>query len=511
MVYRADFVAQGSLHPGSFGKPPFHTYLSYFLVRYPIRKMAAAIDLPRGRYLSLELVSLRVLTVLFLLGTIALIFMITRRTWSLFAARSITLVLATSAGFIAYAHFLTADIPVGFWMLLAFYFAQRILYGGGRLDYALAGFLTGIATATKYNGLAVGIAIPVAHVLASRRSSWKGALLDGKLLGGLLMVPLGFILGNPYAVLDYPAFVTDFMYSLSVTPVYEGVTSGTGYLPFFSRMVDLIGLPTFLLSCAFVVFSAYYLVSGRLGPLERNSYALLFSVFALYYLYIGSFPRLPTRFVLPVVPFWVMLAAPVLRNPPRFRILAAGAAIGVLAYNSICSAFVGVRFLEDPRMQAQIWVQQNVPNGSLFEYSAYSPVWNRLPGVDVTKRKMPFVSGRSRLFEEILDEDAWVMQSLEDMEKSGDKPLEWYTQDQLAARDPDYVAVDSRYYLRFISNPYYPSLEQFFLELLNENYGYEIVFDKGASEAPGWIYPRDIDFLDNRITILRRKSPASPG
>jgi hypothetical protein len=511
MVYRLDFVEQGSLHPGAFQKPPFHTYLSYFLVRYPVLKLAAAVHLPRYRYLSLELISSRLLTVLFLLGILVLIFVITRRAWGAFAARGITLVLATSAGFITYAHFLTVDIPVAFWMLLAFYFAQRILYGGGRLDYALAGFLTGIATATKYNGLAVGVAMPVAHLLASRRSSWRQALLDGRLLGGLLMVPIGFIFGNPYAALDYPAFVADFMYNLSVTPVYEGTTSGHGYLLFFSRMVDLVGLPAFVLSCVLVVVSAYCVVSRRVDPCHRISYALPFSVFALYFLYLGSFPRLPTRFVLPAVPFWLMIAGPILRNPPRLRIFAAGTAIAVLTYNLSCSAFVGARLLEDPRMQAQLWVQQNVPSGSLFEYSAYSPVWNRLPGVNVTKRKMPFVSGRSRLFEEILDEDLWVMKSLEDTEKSGEKPLEWYTKDQLAARNPDYIAVDSRYYLRFMANPYYPSMDQFFMELLDEKYGYEIVFAKGTNEVPGWIYPRDIDFLENQITILRRKPTAPPG
>jgi hypothetical protein len=351
----------------------------------------------------------------------------------------------------------------------------------------------------------VGISILIAHLLASPPSPWKQTLLDGKLFVGISMVPLGFILGNPFAVLDYSAFVSDFMYNLSVAPVYEGITSGHSYLTFFSRVIELIGLPAFAVFSILIAFCLYFLLKGKMDSGERKAYGLLFSVFALYYLYIGSYPRLPTRFALPVVPIWMMLAGPVLRVRPRFRFLAAGMGAAILAYNVVCSAFIGERFLNDPRMQAQTWVQQNVPNGILFEYSSYSPVWNRLPGVSVNKRKMPFISGRSRLFEEVLEEDIWAMSSLEEVEKGGEKPLQWYTLDQLMVRNPDYIAVDSLYYSRFMGNPYYPSIEEFFVQLMNEQYPYEIVFDQETGQVPGWLYPKEIDFLTNRITIFERR------
>jgi 4-amino-4-deoxy-L-arabinose transferase-like glycosyltransferase len=100
------------------------------------------------------------------------------KSFGIFSARIVALVFATSAGFIAYSHFLTSDIPVMFWMLLAFYFSINILTRAKLSDYLLAGFFTGIATATKYNGLAIGISIAVAHFLSCSSNSWKTYRLE---------------------------------------------------------------------------------------------------------------------------------------------------------------------------------------------------------------------------------------------------------------------------------------------------------------------------------------------
>jgi 4-amino-4-deoxy-L-arabinose transferase-like glycosyltransferase len=85
------------------------------------------------------------------------------------SAAIIAFAFATSAGFIAYAHFLTVDIPLLFWMMAALWATYRLPLAPGTWNYAIAGFLIGIAIATKYNGLAVGIALLVAHFFATKR------------------------------------------------------------------------------------------------------------------------------------------------------------------------------------------------------------------------------------------------------------------------------------------------------------------------------------------------------
>src|SRR5947207_11220513 len=87
---------------------------------------------------------IRLLTTVLYLGTVALAYNFGCRFYGRFSAAVIGFVLATSAGFIAYAHFLTADSALLFWMLAAFWFAQQITFAPNAWNYGIAGFLTGI-------------------------------------------------------------------------------------------------------------------------------------------------------------------------------------------------------------------------------------------------------------------------------------------------------------------------------------------------------------------------------
>ncbi len=80
-------------------------------------------------------------------------------------------------------------------------------------------------------------------------------------------------------------------------------------------------------------------------------------------------------------------------------------------------------------------------------------------------------------------------------------------------RKPEYIAVNSLYYDRFIDGPsggHYPVIKQFFEDLLDEKYPYKIVFDEETKKYFPWLYPREIDFLRNRMTILKIASPIIP-
>ncbi|MGK4302226.1 hypothetical protein, partial [Klebsiella pneumoniae] len=77
-------------------------------------------------------------------------------------------------------------------MLLTFWSAQNIRLRGSTQDYVLAGVFTGLAAATKYNGLAIGISIVAAHwlsgdprILTSDWSLWRRRLFDLRLVLGV--------------------------------------------------------------------------------------------------------------------------------------------------------------------------------------------------------------------------------------------------------------------------------------------------------------------------------------
>jgi len=235
-----------ALRPGSYGKPPFHTYLNHAFVVWPIAAVLKIARVPTERTKianSAKLVGSRLLTAALYLGTIALAYSLGCGFYGRFSAVLIGFVFATSAGFIAYAHFLTADIPLVFWMLAAFWFAQQLISVPTRWNYGMAGFLTGIATATKYNGLAVAIALVVAHFFATKGESVRRIILSRQLGIGLAMIPVGFLFGCPTALYEPRRFWNDFIYNYTVTPRYGGQPNRTAYLAALGRIPEIVGFP----------------------------------------------------------------------------------------------------------------------------------------------------------------------------------------------------------------------------------------------------------------------------
>jgi hypothetical protein len=49
-------------------------------------------------------------------------------------------------------------------------------------------------------------------------------------------------------------------------------------------------------------------------------------------------------------------------------------------------------------------------------------------------------------------------------------------------------------------------VRRYYGDLLTGKFSYAIVFDADTPRAPKWIYPRTIDHLRGRITILQRKT-----
>ena len=396
-------------------------------------------------------------------------------------------------------------------MLLAFYFAQNICWSGKTINYINAGLFTGIATATKYNGLAVGISIVVAHVLGSSLINWRRLIFSKNLFIGLAMVPVGFLAGNPFALLDYRSFTSDFLYNYIVTPLYDGSAStGSSYGKFFLHFSEIIGFPALMIfGIACLIAICFTFISRNPEQrLSKQGLLLLLSVSLLYYYKFGDFPRLEVRFVLPVVPFWLMLTGPFWQIRWRLSPLLIVLAI-VVSYNMVSSFYVGKHFAKDPRMAAQVWVKQNVPQGSSIESQQYTPKWNLLEGVKLVDARMPIISGRKQTFENNLKLDAWLTAEMKEREQEDAAALQWYSLAALNQRHPDFIALNSIQYSRFLSGRLaaaYPAIAKYFQELIAEKYSYKIVFDQKSEPIPQLLYPQELGFVDNRIIILKEQN-----
>jgi hypothetical protein len=487
--------------------------LNWLLVVAPVSGLGRVLALPAERVVPIEIVASRVVAAGLLLATVALAYGIARAGFGRPAARVVAVVLATSAGVIGFVHQLTADVPTMFWMVLAFHFAARLTRADRTADYVAAGLCTGIAAATKYNGLGVGIAIVVAHALrvwsAAPSRSWAaagGAAVFHRCLWlGLAMVPAGFLLANPYALFDATTFLADVRYNAMVTPVYEG-QHGTSYGAFVARLAELIGAPAIALGLVAAAWALVRVLRGCASAIGGATFWSTLAVVALYYATFGRLPRVETRFVLPIVPFVLLLAAPAVAAVRSRRALAGVVAL-VVAHTVLCAAWIGRRFLDDPRLAAAAWMRAHVPAANAVEADIYSPGEDVAPGAGLRVTTMPFVDGRERLFLEVFPGDAFV-NGTPQQQRAAEGKVAWFSAAALAARAPDYVVVSSLYYDRFVTagrrRELYPEMRAFFTALLAGDAGYRIVFDAETPPLPAFVYPRDVDFLANRATILQR-------
>ena len=507
-----------ALRPSDYMKPPFHTYFNHVLVVWPIDGVMKIAQVPKERMKisnSAKLIGSRLVTIALYLGTIALAYSFSRRSYGRFSAAIIAFAFATSAGFVAYAHFLTADMPLLFWMLAAFWAVHWLVSAPTTRNYAIAGFLIGIATATKYNGLAVGIAFLVAHFFATKGESFRRMILSRQLGIGLGMVLLGFYFGCPTAPYEPKRFWNDFIYNYTVTPRYSGQPDRANHLAALGRIPEIVGIPGAILIAVLAILSCILVLKRRdLSDAATRGFALSSAVFLLYILKIGTFPRTETRYVLPAVPFLILMIGPALQTFERRKWILA-LLVPVLIYNCICSYLVGKRFNNDPRLEAQLWMVKNVPQGSVVESSGTCPHWSSLPNFDaheihlgrtddpippardITDLRLPHMPGRVELFREVFPD--WVQPLVAEKEGHADPRL--FTAAALANRNPDYLAIYSADY-----NVPDKTVRRYYGDFLTGKFPYAIVFDRSTPRAPEWIYPRAIDSLRGRITILQRKT-----
>jgi hypothetical protein len=156
-------------------------------------------------------------------------------------------------------------------------------------------------------------------------------------------------------------------------------------------------------------------------------------------------------------------------------------------------------------MHAQQWVMKNVRPHSTIEGTPYAPDFSKLKGSTVVHVRGPFVTGRSDLFAPLFSADPEMTQRMEAHEM--DEKISWYTCAEFKRRNPEYVAINSLYYSRFIEGPsaeIHPLIQQHFQGLLEEGYPYRVVFDERTPQPGWWLYPKEIDTLENRMTILQR-------
>jgi len=158
----------------------------------------------------------RIVTLLFAAGCIIVVWKAGGRLFGAEGGIAAALLLAATPLFTMNTRFLTADVPMLFWISLVLLFSTHILSGGGRKWYLLGGAALGLAAATRYQGALAAFLIAGAHGMrpldvqgCRERIRAFFATKNLRLAAGISV--LVFLACNPYIVLRPGQFSQEFL------------------------------------------------------------------------------------------------------------------------------------------------------------------------------------------------------------------------------------------------------------------------------------------------------------
>lgn len=234
--------------------------------------------------------------------TVPLAFILARRIWPGTRGRWAGVIGAAFVTFsfnhVKESHHAVTDAALTFFVTLAFLAIVAAVRHGTRTRFAIAGLAAGIACATKYSALPLVPTLAAAHFVASRWTDWR------RLAVALAAVPVGFFIGYPYALLEWPPFLEHlgWMSGFSASRPFDPNARFAMIVKY--SMDSGFGLALALMFAAAAVYTIY-----RRRRLE--SLILVFTVVSLSLLSKTAFAFYP-RYLLPILPLAAVLVGAVI-------------------------------------------------------------------------------------------------------------------------------------------------------------------------------------------------------
>jgi 4-amino-4-deoxy-L-arabinose transferase-like glycosyltransferase len=276
------------------------------------------------------------------------------------------LFLALSYLHVRDSHFGVTDVTATLLALIVVSIAARMNIVTTR-QVVIAGAITGLAAATKYNAAAA--ALPVCWMIATdRTSSWR--VRSARALTLASVAAAAFVIVAPYSVIELSAFTRSLNGISAHLAGGHGPDVGRGWWVHLSSTLRFgVGLP--LLACGVIGLAWQCVRSPRVG--------IAIAIFPLAsYVAIGGGLTVFSRYAIPLVPF-VCLGAAIsvvagaravaerVARPQWAPAIAWLAAI-VVVLPSARSAWQFDRLLavEDSRVAAASWITMHYPDGAVI-------------------------------------------------------------------------------------------------------------------------------------------------
>jgi len=259
-------------------------------------------------------------------------------------------------------------------------FATRYAMSGRRTDAIVTGIWMGLATAAKYPGAFLLVALLVAHAVAiRRRGAGPGSyLLSSHLFQSLFAGVAAFAMASPYVLIDAHNAWADISFERRhMVFGHLGREGGRAWGFYFAHVLPQgLSIPIAVLALC----GLFVLLRDR----QRRGDALVGIVFSLLFLAVlGSWRMAAPRYVLPLVSLGAVWASVGIQGlgaaiPARAPRVSRGvfAVISVIAFaiplvSSIRA--VNQRGVVDSRAAANDWIKDHVPAGAPLLLERYGP------------------------------------------------------------------------------------------------------------------------------------------
>ncbi|HEY8743618.1 MAG TPA: DUF2298 domain-containing protein, partial [Chloroflexota bacterium] len=319
----------------------------------------------------------RFLSACFDTASILLCFLLGRRVYSSEAGAIAAGAYAVTALAVQQAHYYVVDPIVTFLVLATLLFCLRSLQGGRRGDALISGILFGCALATKVSAAPLGLAVLLAQVVPmwqtrrildlEQRQAVLSSRLDGLLLAGLGTVA-AFLIGEPYALLDWTQFRRDITEQSAMVRGVADLPYTRQYAPTVPYLYWLQGLLTWQMTPPLTLAGGAGLLWQGLRVVRRRSLneGLLMSWWLPYLLLTGAFYAKFPRYMLPAIPFLCLGAAGLVvtlgeQSALRRRLAYGMMSLTIALAGLYCLAYAHIYATTNTRVAASNWIYQHVP------------------------------------------------------------------------------------------------------------------------------------------------------
>lgn len=312
------------------------------------------------------------------MASLIVVFGIGRAGWGPGVGVAAAGILAVSPVWVDFSRLAKQDMMMVLLLLVAAYGVLRSLETEGRGWLWAAGVLVGLAASTKYTA---GLGVVWLPAVAWIRRRGRAAVVEGA--GALGLAALAFVVGTPYAVLDWSTFRADFTSMANLMQgTWYGAEDRQGYTYYlFHAFPWALGWPGALLG---ILGCGRWLYRG--GTRER----LLAGFAVAFYGWMGYSRVANEHYVLPVVPILALAGADLVRaaisgrwssHPRRGAWIVGGLAAVCLAqplaWTLRETALLPAR---DTRDLAGGWITEHVAPGTRILSESYGPFLALAPG-----------------------------------------------------------------------------------------------------------------------------------